>query len=1662
MKFKINIRKTLKTIGFILGGLIILVVLLVLSLRIPAVQNYVKDHLIDFLENKIETEVALEKVYVSFPNRIEIHQLYLQDQNSDTLIWVKDLDVGLQIWKLLDSKADFTSISLEGARAKVVRDESGKFNFDYILDAFATEDDDEPSNPFIISLDDIELKDVGVSFIDLQARNDFNVYFNQFETRVRTFDLEKNTYEVDKIEMDGLKLSLHQDLVAEIAQEAEETIDSLSQLNPLSIDLNQIKFTNFEIDYADENTQTFAQIIFDELNTEINQINLEQQIYEVDQFRLANAKIHANLDLNPSSQENEIEVNSASETTLNPMSVLVNQFQLQNVALVYNNIAIPNSNEGMDFNHLDFSKINLELEDFEMKNNAFVGNIISTEIEEKSGLHIQEFQSEFAYTSNQAFLKNLYLKTPQTLLQDEILLTYDDFQQLSEDLGNVNIQANIQNSSISFSDILILQPNLKEIDAFRNYPNGILKVHTRLNGKINDLMFHHLEISGLDRLTLNASGNIKNAMNPENITFDVEVNEFSTESHTLYKLLPPNSIPSEVSLPNYFNLTGFARGSTENIFTDLDLTSSFGNAQMLANLDMRNKNQEIYRVDAQLQNFDVGKLIQNQEIGVLTAQISAQGQSFDLNRAKADVNGHIQRFEYNDYAYQNIDLSGNIQQSHYEIELKSQDENADMDLLASGIFQENQPTLNLVGDITKLDLNALGFYESPMIFNGEILADFENLNPDDLNGSLSLQNFAFSDTKDVFPIQDLILRAESTQDSTTISLASQILDMEIKGNYNPTEIFTSLLQSLNHYYEFQNMDEQIEIAEGQFFNLEANLKNDHLIQKFLPELTSFENININGKYVTDNNEIQLSAEIPRLEYAGNMIENAVLNIENLDQALHYNFDLASFGNDNFSLDRLNLSGEIADNQIHYKLTTLDADDNEQYRIAGMLQTMDEITEISLHPDGLILNEETWMVNENNRIRLTSTGILADNFRISKEGSEILLQSESQNENSPLNIQIRNFQIQDITEIIKKDSLLASGNIDADVQIRNLMQNPVFDADLNLSSLKVFGNPVGNLNATLQSISENNIQADLVLSENQNDVHVSGQINTSTMNFDMLLDIRALQMASLQGFTMNEVVDAEGFLSGNLQLQGNMDAPEIRGKLNFNDVGFVVAQTGSDFRNISDEIDFTARGMEFSDFHINDKQGNSLRVNGEILTENYQDFAFHLDLNAEGFNVVNSEESSDAMMYGTLEIDADLQVRGDLNLPIVDGNISISDDTDFVFVLPQSSPTLQEREGIVEFIDKDQVVLNETLVEETFDSQTQFTGMDVNVNIELNKDAKLSIIIDKANGDFVELQGEAELTGGIDPSGKTTLVGVFQVEDGGYELNVSLLKRRFDIQKGSTITWTGEPMDALLDITAIYTTEAAPLDLLEQQLTGLPQSEMNLYKQRIPFHTLLKLGGELMEPEITFDITTDESNAQVASSVLDNTEAKLAQLRTEEAEMNKQVFALLLLNRFVGENPFESSTGLSAESMARQSVSNILSQQLNNLTSDLIAGVDLNFDLESSEDYSMGEKNTRTDLNVELSKRLLDDRLKVSVGSNFGIEGDARQNEQTTNIAGDVTLDYMLSRDGRYMLRAYRKDEYQVALQGQIIETGVGFIITLDYDKFREIFQSSKRSNRNKN
>jgi len=421
----------------------------------------------------------------------------------------------------------------------------------------------------------------------------------------------------------------------------------------------------------------------------------------------------------------------------------------------------------------------------------------------------------------------------------------------------------------------------------------------------------------------------------------------------------------------------------------------------------------------------------------------------------------------------------------------------------------------------------------------------------------------------------------------------------------------------------------------------------------------------------------------------------------------------------------------------------------------------------------------------------------------------------------------------------------------------------------------------------------------------------------------------------------------------------------------------------------------------------------------------------------------------------------MNIKGTETSPIVDGSLRINEDTDLSLVLPQSEPGVVDREGVIEFVDMD-APENDSLFKQTlatYDSsfnKSAITGMDVSVNIEVVKEANFNVIVDEANGDFLNLKGAALLNGGIDPSGKISMTGTYTIEQGSYQLSFNFIRRKFEMEKGSKITWTGEPTTADLDVTAIYVANTAPIELVANQLD---QNQRGYYQQKLPFQVRLMMKGQLMQPELTFDIALPtENNVRVSNDVLTTVNTKLDQIKSEPSELNKQVFALLLLNRFVSENPFQTAGGgggFNAGSFARQSVSKILTEQLNNLAGDLIAGVDIAFDVNSADDYSTGERRDRTEFNVALSKRLLNDRLKVTVGSNYEIEGPTPSNQNSTNVIGNVTIDYNLTSDGRYLLRGYRKNDYEAVVEGYVVETGLKFVMSVDYNKFKDIFIQRK-------
>jgi hypothetical protein len=745
------------------------------------------------------------------------------------------------------------------------------------------------------------------------------------------------------------------------------------------------------------------------------------------------------------------------------------------------------------------------------------------------------------------------------------------------------------------------------------------------------------------------------------------------------------------------------------------------------------------------------------------------------------------------------------------------------------------------------------------------------------------------------------------------------------------------------------------------------------------------------------------------------------------------------------------------NKIDFNLNIDDKDGRDKYYLSGLLtQPSQGNYTINLRPDSLMMNYDKWTVSTNNSITITKDNIIANNFSLQKNDQRLSLQSEGE----LLNVGFTNFQLSTITAFLKSDSLLINGSMNGTMAFKNILRQPVFTSDLTINDLSMKGDTVGNAVIKVDNTSGDRYNTNATITGRGNDVSLTGSFAPKGENdiaLDLDLAVRQVQLATVEGVFGGMIKNASGSVNGNISIKGSVNEPKIDGPISFDKASFATTMLGSQYRIDGEKIIVTENGFHFEDFVIRDTANNSLTLNGTVQTPNFTNYNFDFDVNANNFQVLNTTKKDNKIYYGKLVITSNMHVGGTELAPDIDGNITVNDGTDLSVVIPQQEPGVVARDGIVEFVDMDAPENDSLFLAYDSLNISPFRGMNIITNIEIKKEAIFNIIIDEANGDFINLQGEALLSTGIDASGKITLVGNYELEKGAYEITFNFLHRRFDIQKGSKITWFNEPTKANLELNAIYVANTAPIDLVQTQIAASTQEIRNTYLQKLPFEVHLKMTGELMQPTLEFDIVLpSDKNYGVSNDIITQVDSRLEQIRQEPGETNRQVFALLLLNRFVGQNPLASSSPIfSASSYARQSVSKLMTEQLNKLAAGLIDGVDLNFDVTSTDDYTTGEQRSRTDLNIGVSKRLLNERLTISVGSNFELEGPKNSSQKVSNVFGDLSINYSLSKDGRYMLRFYRKNQYEGIVDGYIIEAGISFTISVDYNRFVDLFRKRR-------
>lgn len=1651
---------TLKIILWIFVGLLLIAVLV----QTPPVQNLARKKVQAWLQHKLGTRFEIGRLRIGFPSSVVLDNIYLEDKAKDTLLYGGRIKVDINMFKLLHNEVQIGDIRLQRMTAKIKRLlPDTVYNFQFIIDAFAGNQKTTAStdtSSMKMSLDNLYLDDIRFLYRDTISGNDWTIQLHHFDTHIKTFDPQKQVYDIPAVSLDGLTARLYQykPLVTVTDVAANDT-----GMAPMpALHLKQIHIKNIDVDYRNDVSAMLAQAKLAGLDTHIHTSDLNNRRIVIDNVRLIGSSTRIVMGKTPPAklvaEKAKTEVKDVSKQN---WYVLVNNVNVQKTFFRFDDQNQPRQPQTLDYGHIKADNVTLQANHILMDADSIAANVQQVAFKEQSGFNLQQLKGNFIYTGKKAYADELLVQTPGTRIKHTIHLDYPSLESVQKDISGLQVRAVLPGCYISNRDILYFVPALKSQPAFSN-PATVFKVNADVSGRVDNLTAKVLQIEGWSNTRVDVAGTVVGLPSVNKVYGDIRINEIRTTRKDA-ELFLPAGMRSQIAIPATVRATGTVKGNGQHLQTNIQVQSPEGNIALNGNmLNYQDTKAASYSMQVNAQQVQVGSIIKNPDLQTISATVQVQGKGLTQQTADATVKGEVQSVVYQKYNYQHITLDGSIKDQRIQSKLGIADPNISLAGNVSMNMAAQSPAIKADIMVDSIKTKPLHLTPSTFIYRGKITADLPNVNPDSLEGKIDIVNSLIVTDKDRLELDTIQVVADHAGDSSRITLQSNIAHARLAGKYKLSQLGDVFTQAVQPYFSIMPSKKVVK-TDPYNFRIVLFVTDNPALKVAFPSLQRFQSFRFIARFVSDSGW-QANASMPVLATGAMSLDNLQFNAGVRDSGLVANTTIDKLKVGGNTVYNLLLNTTAAHDKINFVSRFHDKDGKLKYALAGLMQQPQFGTyDISLKSDSLILNYQQWSVASDNVVHIAANDLRVTNFMLSHNFQQFSLKSRGNMLNAPAEASFTSFQISTLAAFVTNDTLAVDGTLDGEILLHNLTAQPMFSGDLKINNLNFKRDTVGNIAVKARNTTPDIINADVVLTGHGNHASVNGDfylkpVNGNDFNFKLSLD--TLNLASIEGATMGAISHASGNITGQFAVSGSASKLNVNGGLNFKQTSFNVSMLNGYFHIEDETIAVNNQGIRFNTFEIEDSAKNKAVVDGMIYTTDFASYRFDLSVKANNFKAMNSTKQQNRLYYGQLIFSSNMKIKGTDKQPVVDGNITIGDKTNLTVVLPQQEPEVVKRDGIVQFVNMN-APENDSLFRNAmagFDSlnRSGITGLDISANVEIKKEAVFSLIVDEGNGDFIRMQGEGMLTGGIDPSGKTTLSGSYEIKSGAYELSYNLLKRKFNIKEGSKIVWNGEPTEADLDVTAIYTVKTAPMDLVKNQIGDETSSTRNYYLQRIPFNVLLMLKGKLLQPEVSFDIQLPDQSTEIAKETSTTINYRLDQLRQEPSELNKQVFALLLLNRFVGDNPFESSAGgMTPEYFARQSASKLLTEQLNKLAGNLIQGVDINFDVNSFQDYSTGSAQTRTDLNVNLSKRLLNDQLTVTVGNNFELEGAQNSNRNTSNIAGNVAVDYSLSKDRRYLLRAYRKNEYEGIIEGYVIETGVGFIITLDYNKFKNIFLSKK-------
>ena len=1631
------LKKTLKAILWVVGVFVLLFLIIAGIIQIPAVQTKIVHFATTFVSNKTHTRVEIKNVSIAFPKSVVLEGLFLEDLQKDTLISAGKAKINIALFDLIFNKITINSFALENVNLNTYSTKNDSlFNYNFLITAFVdtTKKDTitiKTPTKWTFSVNSVSFKNIRLRYDDEFGGMNISATLDKLDLKMNEIDLGKSIYNIDDLLVEKLTANV-------LMKESSSTTHKKTGSILPKITANNIQINNSTVTFGDSVNQQSVWAVIKRFELKKGTVDLQKESVALGKIYLAESDVQYRTSATKSIAVSPTVI---ADPFKNEWVVTVSKIDLHNNSLAYTVENTPKLGNTFDANHLQYKHVHLQASDLFYSTDSTKILLDDFNAIDGNNFAITRFKTDFKMDNYSITANNIKASTTGSSLVGDMNLRFKSLSSLKESLPLLVLNFNIKNASFTNADILYFSPALAAQDFFKNKAN-ITSVSGQINGRINNLKGKNLIVKTGAKTVLRTDFTIAGLPEAKTATFHFPNLKLVSGKRDIV-MMAGSSIPKSIEIPEEISVMAVFNGQMKEFNTTIGLNSSIGNGLLLANID-KNDN---FSANLNILDLDLGKLLKDREMyGPVTLTAAVTGHGLDQNTIKANIKAEVSHIFLNKYTYHNLNVDGTASGREFAGKVNLNDKNAvfDFDGLVNMTPGKEQFKFDL--NVQGADLQKLNFTKDDMRIGFVATTDLKGGTVNKMNGKAGITNMIISHNGKKYVLDSVMVASVNQRNKSEISFNSALIGIKYSGTLSPMSLPAVLSQFTNKFFAFSDARPAIVKSDSTGFNFEIQLHNHPLLSEvFMPDLKEFEPGIITGSFNSRKNELKLNAGVKRIVYGSTEINNLAVEVKSDSAEFNYKLSSASVSNSKINFANFLFDGKMAKNKITANISSIEGL-NKKLLIRSEITKEKGNFKLVLDPANFYLMNNRWDIAADNFIEFGNQGFMIHHLFMNNGQSQVNVASVHDRFNDDLNVGIKNFKLDDISRIIEKDSSLLKGTVDGNVLLKRVNNSYGIIADAAINKLIVRDVAIGNLTMKADNPTGKRFDIDVNLSGADNNLTASGYYipNGGDNSIHFNADIQSLSMKTVEAFSMGQISEAAGMVSGNFLVGGKSTAPELTGQLTFNDVFMNPSYLNNRIELKHETIQLKTDGIYFNTFTLLDTKKNAAVLNGAVHMKQFSDFVFALHATTTDFLLFNTTSKDNKEFFGRMIIDSRIDITGPMSLPIINAKLKMKDGSNFTFAVPEDKLTSDKGEDVVLFVDtlKQNEILNRK--DKNAVQKSGFTGFDLSSIIEVDKKATLKLLMDPTSSDSLVVRGEAALSFTMDRSGKMSLTGAYNLNEGSYLISLEqVVKRKFDIIPGSTIVWNGDPLDANISINATYTLRTAPYDLVADQMAGLSDAEKGAYKQLYSFQVLLKLRGAILKPEISFEIQLLPEDKGILGGAVNQ---KLNMLNEDPSALNKQVFALLILGRFVQENPLLTESG-GTSTLIRSTVSTFLSSQLNQLSSKFVPGMEMNFDIKSYDDYKTGTAQGRTQVGIGLKKQLFDERLSVQVGGSVDVEGAAAKQNSASDITGDVTVEYKLTKDGQYRLKGFRHNQYEGAIQGQVIETGVGFVFVRDFNKW---------------